>query len=143
MTRYSTAPLPARLTETPWQTIVVDLAVWRGWSLSYHTGDSRRSDLGWPDLVLAHPGRSAVLFAELKTADGRVSAEQWAWLQALHAGGLSAALWRPVDWPEVQEVLAGRAEPSWPPAHLGTIRVASPPTGARRTGRAPRRPRRT
>jgi len=55
---------------------------------------------GFPDLVLARKGE--VVFAELKSAKGKVTAEQRSWLNALGGG----YLWRPADWSEIQEVLA-------------------------------------
>lgn len=85
---------------------VVRLAGLFGW-LVYHTHDSRRSQAGFPDLTLAHPGRGELVFAELKSARGRVRPEQQAWLEALRAAGQRAYLWRPGDWPEIEEVLRG------------------------------------
>jgi hypothetical protein len=68
----------------------------KGW-LIYHTHDSRRSEHGWPDLAVKRPdGR--VLFRELKKQDGRVTAEQEAWLKALAGEGMNVGVWRPIDW---------------------------------------------
>lgn len=50
---------------------------------------------GFPDLVLAGP--SGVLFRELKSAEGRLSVEQQAWLDALATAGGDVAVWRPSD----------------------------------------------
>lgn len=97
------APLPAALTEAQWQTRVLDLAGWRGW-LVYHPYDSRRSTPGFPDLVLVRD--STLLFVELKTARGRVTREQRRWLADLSSvPGVGVYVWRPEDWPDVQEVL--------------------------------------
>lgn len=74
-----------------------------GWLL-YHTFDSRRSNPGWPDVVLAHPtGR--VIIRELKTMRGRVSPRQREWLQALERAGLDVGVWRPCDIPEIERTL--------------------------------------
>ena len=62
--------------------------------LSYHTRDSRRSVRGFPDFVIC--GRR-VLFRELKTAKGRVTAEQREWIHRLIAAGADAGVWRPAD----------------------------------------------
>ncbi len=96
--------LAANLTETDWQARVADLGRWRGWRVHY-SADSRRSTAGWPDLVMVR--RSRLVIAELKTATGRVTAEQRRWLAALAAvPGVEAYLWRPKDWAVVERLLA-------------------------------------
>jgi hypothetical protein len=84
----------ASLSEKQLQATVVEACKAAG-LLCYHTFDSRRSASGFPDLVIV--GRGGVLFRELKTAKGRVSVEQQAWLDALVAAGADAAVWRPAD----------------------------------------------
>lgn len=84
-----------------------------GWR-TYHTHDSRRSEPGFPDLVLVHAGQHRVIFAELKTATGRTTPEQDAWLADLTAAGVEAYLWRPADLPRVI------------PRTLGAIRTTQP-----------------
>ncbi len=54
---------------------------------------------GFPDLVLARDG--VVIFAELKSEKGRVSAEQQKWIAATHG-----YLWRPSDWKQIVDVFA-------------------------------------
>lgn len=61
--------------------------------LRYHTFDSRRSTKGFPDLVICGP--RGVLFRELKSQRGKVTAEQRAWLCALIDTGQDAGVWRP------------------------------------------------
>ena len=84
-----------------------------GW-LVFHDTDSRRSEPGFPDLLLAR--RGVVLLVELKTEKGKVSIEQRIanrgkrserllpsqqdWIEAS-----SALVWRPSDWPIIEEVL--------------------------------------
>lgn len=63
--------------------------------LAYHTHDSRRSHAGYPDWTFAGPG--GVLFRELKTARGPVTAGQERWLETLRAAGLDASIWRPAS----------------------------------------------
>lgn len=70
----------------------------------YHTHDSRRSEPGFPDLVLVRGDR--LIFAELKTDTGRITPAQLAWLTALEqCPGVQAHVWRPRDWPQVLRTL--------------------------------------
>ena len=70
------------------------------WSalLVYHTHDSRRSERGFPDVVICGP--SGVLFRELKSSTGRLSPAQREWLDKLRQAGADAAVWRPDSWPD-------------------------------------------
>lgn len=96
------AHLPDGLSEKVFQSHVVRLAKENGFMV-YHTYDSRRSESGFPDLILS---RGAVLMAvELKTDTGTVSAAQDAWLAAFRAGAVLTFVWRPRDWCEVVRVL--------------------------------------
>lgn len=92
------------VSEKQFQVQVVELAGYGGW-LVYHTHDSRRSALGFPDLVLVRPPR--LIFAELKSEEGRIRPEQRTWLEALF--GCTRApesyLWRPRDLQEIQALL--------------------------------------
>lgn len=85
------------LTESEFQSQVIQVAGFHGFRLIYHTHDSRKSQPGWPDLVLANEVRSIVLVRELKTSTGKVSPEQLAWLTVLQAAGINAGVWRPED----------------------------------------------
>lgn len=82
------------MTESELQTAILQLAKLRGW-LHFHDYDSRRNPAGFPDLVLLHPRTGDLLFAELKTATGRVSQRQQRWIDALALGGHTAHVWRP------------------------------------------------
>jgi len=96
----------AWISEKEFQAQVLDLAKLSGW-FCYHTHDSRRSAPGFPDLVLARPPR--LVFAELKSEEGRLRPEQGGWLAALgRCEAVEARLWRPSDWPEIEEVLKRR-----------------------------------
>lgn len=66
--------------------------------LAYHTHDSRRSEAGFPDLVIV--GQHKVLYRELKTQTGKASVDQLHWLVALRTAGVDADIWRPEHWPE-------------------------------------------
>lgn len=82
------------MTEKQFLAAVVELAGYLG-LLVYHTYDSRRSDPGFPDLVLA--GDRGVIFAELKTEHGQLSPAQVAWKWKLLAGHCNWKLWRPAQ----------------------------------------------
>ena len=92
------------MSEKQLQAAVVAMARHLGWRV-YHTFDSRRSDAGFPDLVLVRGSR--LVFAELKTAKGPVSDYQARWLEALGATAAEVFLWRPADWADgtVERVL--------------------------------------
>lgn len=96
----------ARLSEEQWQAHVMNAARDLGWTLRYHTRDSRGSAPGFPDLVICRPPR--LIYAELKIEDpkrGTVTLEQRAWLNGLEACGQIVYVWRPSDWASVVEVL--------------------------------------
>lgn len=84
------------MTEAQFQSQVLALARAMG-LVVYHTHDSRRSQPGFPDLVIV--GSGGVLYRELKTDKGRVSPDQTYWMQALLAAGQDARVWRPSQWP--------------------------------------------
>jgi hypothetical protein len=93
----------ARVSEADFEALVRRYAALRGWRLM-HIYDARRSAEGWPDLSLVRGER--LIFAELKTARGKVTPAQQEWLGAL-AGvpGVLAEVWRPDSWPHIEEVL--------------------------------------
>ena len=63
----------------------------------YHTHDSRHSAAGFPDCWIINPKTGAVLYRELKTEYGQLSATQRAIGYALLAGRHDWAIWRPCD----------------------------------------------
>lgn len=91
------------ISEKQFQAQVLQLARLTGW-LCYHTHDSRRSAPGFPDLVLIRP--PAIIFAELKSAAGKLRPEQKVWLEILQrCPGVKVFVWRPSSWKEIQETL--------------------------------------
>lgn len=112
--------------ERDWQDQVLELARLYRWR-SYHTFDSRRSNPGFPDLVLVRAPR--LIFAELKAQKGRVTTEQKLWMAALGDVGeavdgavgraqavvvddpetpepsVEVYLWRPADFEAVHDAL--------------------------------------
>lgn len=99
--------LAEQVTEKQLQDTVVRMAKLLGW-LVYHTYDSRRSEPGFPDLVLTHPDHGTV-FMELKREKGRVSKYQHRWMETLAASGERVYLVRPSDMDTVESVLRGES----------------------------------
>lgn len=92
-------PLPEDTPEGKLLTEIRSLAKRHGW-LSYHTHDSRRSELGFPDLALCN-GKSLLLY-ELKDNHRKLTHDQALWLAMLaHCDTIEAGLWRPHDWPSI------------------------------------------
>jgi hypothetical protein len=93
------------MTEAELQRYVLEAAVLAGW-LAYHTHDSRRSQPGFPDLVLVR--RPRMIYAELKSDRGRLRAEQNIWLAELRAVAaevnslgrrlMQVVVWTPEQW---------------------------------------------
>lgn len=106
-----------RESEASFQSTVLQLAELHGWR-TYHTHDSRRSNPGFPDLVLVRDG--VLIFAELKSETGRVSPAQTEWLGELEGVAQRVArpsadgptfpvqvyVWRPRDWESIVKVLS-------------------------------------
>lgn len=97
--------------EAEFQSAVIDLAMWAGWKVHHgrpaQTGRGWRTPIqghpGFPDLALAHPVHG-VLLVELKAQKGRVSPTQKEWAAAIEPSG-QYRLWRPSDWPEIEDTL--------------------------------------
>lgn len=87
------------ISETAFMNTVIQAAEALGWQV-YHTHDSRRSQKGFPDVVMIRRGRLVVV--ELKTEKGVVTREQQAWLELFRSAGVPAYVWRPSDqWQEI------------------------------------------
>ena len=81
------------MTEKDFQNAVVAYAKEKGW-LVYHTYDSRRSQAGFPDLVMVKGKR--VMFIELKSSEGKETEAQSKWLSALEKVEIRVVdVWRP------------------------------------------------
>lgn len=88
--------MAAAMSERELEDAVEALARTCGW-LVYHTHDSRRSEAGFPDIVMLREGR--LIFAELKSQKGLLGREQRRWLSALIATErVEVYVWRPEDW---------------------------------------------
>lgn len=106
------------MTEAQLQDAVIELARLLGYRVAHFR--PAKTDRGWrtpvggdgagfPDLVLARPGR--VLFVELKAGRGRLRPEQVGWLDTLRAGGAETYLWKPGEWfdGDVERILRERS----------------------------------
>jgi hypothetical protein len=83
------------MTEKQLQDAVLAMARHLGWRC-YHTYDSRRSDAGFPDLVLVRGRR--LLVAELKRDGLGPGEHQQRWLTALADTPAEVHVWRPANW---------------------------------------------
>ena len=101
-------PIDADAEEKELAAAVAKLAKEHGWK-RYHTYNSRKSEAGFPDEVLV---RERVVYAELKSADGKLSADQLNWRDALLEAGQEWYEWRPEDWPEIFALLSAPRPPS-------------------------------
>lgn len=70
----------------------------RGWRTAVQ-GDGK----GYPDVTLV---RDRVVFAELKSATGRLAPEQVTWIDRLRAAGAEVWVWRPADLQSIAELLS-------------------------------------
>lgn len=76
--------------------------------LTYHTHDSRKSESGFPDCVLAKPGNPGrLIFAELKSARGKLTQEQVVWLDILRrtVPQVEVYTWWPADFANIAQIL--------------------------------------
>ena len=93
-------PPMADASERLFQDKVEQIAKMNGW-LIFHAsphmvrpGVWRSDGKGFPDLCLCHPSRG-LIFAELKSQEGRLSHEQKLWAEALLNAGVEHYVWRP------------------------------------------------
>ena len=61
---------------------------------------------GFPDLVMVHDKKKMVIFAELKSEQGRLSPQQKDWTSALLVAGAYCFVWHPSDIDEIWEILS-------------------------------------
>jgi len=86
------------------QSAILDIARLLGWR-AYHTFDSRKSQAGFPDLVLV---RERVIFAEIKREGERPRPSQVEWLNSLARAGAEVYVWTEADYDEVASILSRR-----------------------------------
>lgn len=89
--------------EKDFRQTVVDIAQIRGWTI-FSTWNSKHSPSGEPDLRMVRPPR--VIFAELKTEKGRMTAAQDSTMALLAlCPSVESFLWRPHHIQEIEAIL--------------------------------------
>jgi hypothetical protein len=96
------------VSEADFQGQLVKAAKRMGYDPIYYTHDSRRSEEGFPDLVMCHVRQRRVVYAELKNDERAFSEDQLHWHAALRACGQEAYLFRFVDWDAALAILLRR-----------------------------------
>jgi len=91
------------ISEKAFMAAVIAEAKRNGWRV-YHTHDSRKSEAGFPDLLLLRHTR--IMVAELKVGDNKPTAAQLNWLEAFGDATVEWHVWRPDQWAEIVERLA-------------------------------------
>ena len=94
-----------RISESAFQAQLEHLLRLHGWKYTHFRPAQVRGrwmtplvgDAGFPDLV-ATDGET-VMFIEVKSAIGRLSPGQKAWINFLQSAGMEVHVWRPVDLP--------------------------------------------
>lgn len=71
----------------------------------YHTHYSKRSEAGFPDLVLVREQDARLIFAEVKGPRGILTDAQHKWLRALTFANAETYVWYPKQWDEILGVL--------------------------------------
>jgi hypothetical protein len=93
-------------------TRVLEYAKAGGWR-AFHVRDSKRGVIqgpgaeGFPDLVLVGGSPERIVYRELKSEIGRLSADQKEWGRLLLEAGQDWAVWRPSDLPLIELELTG------------------------------------
>lgn len=116
MSRATAAPRPTiAISEKEWMHAVADIARTWHWKVAHfragQTGRGWRTPVafdgaGFPDLVLVHPNRRRVIFAELKSDRGRLEEHQDLWRDWLICAGAQWRVWQPRDRPAVVDELS-------------------------------------
>lgn len=108
MTTTNRDMLAKAMTEKELQQNVIALARMLGWK-TYHTFDSRRSDVGFPDIVAIHPEHHWTFVAELKREGKLPTEDQHRWISYFHGAGIRVFVWHPIDWLDgtIERILRG------------------------------------
>lgn len=92
-----------KITEKQFMAQIVQLARLCGW-LVYHTHDSRRSEPGFPDLLMLKDGRIVVF--ECKVGKNKLTADQERWMLAFReVENCTMFVVYPDSWPLIKTLL--------------------------------------
>ena len=73
---------------------------------TYYATPVQADGEGWLDLSMVRPPR--IIMAELKSASGRLTAEQKVWVSLWQqCPGIEVYVWCPKDWDEIERMLKG------------------------------------
>lgn len=104
-----------RQSEAWWCSHIIEAATRLG-LLAHHCRDSRscQGRRGFPDLVIAGPGK--LIFVEVKVRGAETTAEQDLWGWSITRAGIGFYLWDlPEDWPKAIALMAGLSPSNHPP----------------------------
>ena len=103
------------MSEAIFQQQVIQLAATCGWD-AHHIKPGRYGNIyktdglaGMPDLILIGQRGQGIIWAELKTDKGKLSAIQEARLLQLMKNGQECYVWRPADLDKILDRLSGRS----------------------------------
>ena len=101
------------VSENEWTNHIITTARMYGWLVAHFRAGMMRSGrwctpvqgdgAGFPDLVLC---RDRVIFVELKSEKGRLSAAQKHWISKLEKAGVEIYVWRPSQYDEIVAMLS-------------------------------------
>jgi hypothetical protein len=107
------------MTERIFQDHILQLCSMYGW-LAHHVPPMRYNNrnalgnnwgtgglAGMPDLTLISQRGQGIIYAELKTETGKLSAQQTQILSTLHRNGAEVYVWRPSDLTKIASRLSG------------------------------------
>lgn len=97
-----------QITEKEFLAQVKQIAIMLGWDF-YHPFLSKWSTKGFPDIVMVKDksdGSARLIFAELKTSKGKLTADQEQWISRLsRINTVEVYVWRPEDFDEIVKIL--------------------------------------
>jgi len=108
-----TGPLYNQISEKIFTAQVIRMAQMFGWMTAHFRPGKQGSryvtavqgdGVGFPDLVLLKAGKPPI-FAELKSAKGRLTPAQEAWLEMAKQTGARGCVWRPSDIESIEIIL--------------------------------------